>query len=296
MPHCASLSVTLKGIVTGNAPQIDLFATWTTDFRVRLNRQTNALEFEVQPDEHGKIHIRNLFRRSGTNERQYQRLLNSFLSLTAESSAEQWEKIAAELGPLIARHPLHHVGVGNEIKEPISLWLTAQKDLAALWDDLQHLSRASDIVPIEAERREEAIRNVLIMGITPAPDGSIPPEHEHLIEAYMPPATSAQQQLVSRIGDRLNRWFLHGHPAIKPLLNPFTLRAEIVVEQGIQALFLMSVALSREDASSFPTRCARANCTNTFFTSGKKKYCSEACQHAAKAARQRQRMKAKGQS
>ncbi|GGM22340.1 hypothetical protein [Deinococcus aerophilus] len=169
----------------------------------------------------------------------------------------------------------------------MSDWLKATQDLSALWEDIEALATA-DTEPLSLEeRREIGIDRLAALGY-PVETVS-PAQLEAQLEAYIPRADTEVQNVTDRIGRRLNAWFRGQHPRVSPLLNPRTRDVEIVVEQGIQALFLMTVSLARNELGAFPRMCTRPNCTRKTFMTGRKKYCSLACQQAHKSARQRQR-------
>ena len=131
---------------------------------------------------------------------------------------------------------------------------------------------------------------------------------ESLLKAYMPlEAASPAVKLVDIIGDRLNDVFQDNsvlnkvsqdeserpaHPRIVPLINPETLEVEIVVPQGLQALFLMSCILLHKSNRGFLRRCKRANCARTVFMSRRQEYCCKPCQEADKTLRARMRKRA----
>lgn len=96
-----------------------------------------------------------------------------------------------------------------------------------------------------------------------------------------------QSEKVDALGTQLNRQFMPRAQPIVPLVNPDTLQLELMFSTGIQALFFMSVALTREDRISFPARCGGHGCTWVSFMRGIKRYCSKACQEAEISARYR---------
>ena len=84
------------------------------------------------------------------------------------------------------------------------------------------------------------------------------------------------------------------HPRIAPSINPITFEVEIVVLQGLQALFLMSCILLHKSGRGFLRRCKRANCAKTVFMSRRQQYCCVPCQAADKTLRARMRKKRQG--
>ena len=280
--------------MTSNAPTAQLFATWTTDFDVRLNRKTASLEFMPACVDGLYRQPRNLFARPGSNEHRYQVLIEELLTLKEASPNEEWERVARLLGPLFARHPLHHAVANGLIVEPLSEWLQVQRALGELWDSIERLASASS-TPLSLEKRREiASGRLATMGLTSPEEASSSDEYEKLLEPHMPPELDTEvHQAIADIGGSASEWFKQPHPVMVPLLNPQSLQVEIVVEMGIQALILISVSLARNNLAAFPTLCARPSCTRIAFMKGSKKYCSISCQAADKTQRARNRKKAK---
>ncbi len=277
--------------MTSNFSPPELFTTWSTHFEVRVDRAAEKLIFEPARVDGRHLRPKSLFDRPGSGESHYHKLITTMLSLNSKSTDRQWQAAAVALGPLIQRHPMQHAALGLDLSESMAQWQTASRELAALWEDVQNLASAPTQSLSEEERVEVALDRLAAAGF-PVEGMSAAQLQPHLAPYLPAPSDSEAQELHARIGNRLNRWFQSKHPRISPLLNPVTHEIEIVVEQGIQALFLMSVALARNDLAAFPRKCARPRCTRIAFMKGRKRYCSIRCQEAEKTARSRRKMQA----
>lgn len=277
--------------MTSNFSPPELFTTWSTYFEVQVDRATERLIFKPACVDRLYLRPRSLFDRPGSGEGHYHKLIITLLALNPQSTDQQWQTAATELGPIIQCHPMQHAALGIDLSESMTQWLTASRELASLWEDIQNLANAPSHRLSEAERVEVAIDQLAAIGF-PVEELSAAELQPHLV-AYLPKRSDTElEEVHAQIGNRLNRWFRSNHPRISPLLNSSTHEIEIVVEQGIQALFLMSVALARNDLASFPRHCARPKCTRIAFMKGTKKYCSSRCQSAEKTARSRKKTQA----
>lgn len=271
----------------------DLFTTWGCEFDVTLSADRARLVFTPRRTPEGLPIPRNLFHKPGGHERPYETLLTAFLSLNADSPPETWQAVAAQLGPLFAPHPFQRAMEHEVVNEPRSLWLEARDDLSKFWERFQALPKLSTTPLSLEERRAAALTAIAVQGADV--DAVSPEELEPLIEAHMPHEWQTERrEMMQSLGTQLNGRFMPPAPPIAPLINEETARLELVFPLGIQALFFMSVALAREDRTSFPTRCGRHGCTRVSFMRGMKRYCSKACQEAEKSARHR-RKKTSGQ-
>lgn len=284
-----------------NAETIEVFATWTSLFDVEVHRAERHLIFRPRLTAEGTLQHRSLFGRPDQSERGYAPLIEALLSLGPDASDADWKAVATLLGPIIQHHPAHHARLDGVVTEHMEQWLGAQERLRRFWEKVDSLGTASRTIPAPLtpeRRREEALDRLAIDDDTLA---SLPPhEVEALIQAHAPREKASEAlDLIEAIGGELNEVFQDNpvqpsHPRIVPLINPRTFEVEIVVPQGLQALFLMSSMLLHDSRRKFLRRCKRANCGKTVFMSNRQHYCSLPCQEAEKM--RRSRLKKKRQS
>ena len=300
--------------MTSNSEPTEVFATWTARFDVEVDRAGQRLIFKPLLSNTGRIQRRNLFERPDEGNQDYSHLIEALLSLEEGAPDSAWKTVAERLGPIIQHHPAHHAHADGEVTERMAQWLDARERLYQFWTMAERLAGTSRIPESRLtpeQKREEAVSRLWMDD--EAMSRLAPDDLERLIEAHMPPkavmpeAISPALKLVDDIGHRLNEVFQDNsvlnkvsrdkpgrpaHPRIVPLINPETFEVEIVVPQGLQALFLMSCILLHKSNRGFLRRCKRANCARTVFMSRRQDYCCQACQEADKTLRARMRKRA----
>ena len=287
--------------MTSNAEITELFATLSAEFDVEVHRAEQRLVFTPRLSSDGRPQPLNLFGRPGQSQRGYGPLIEALLSLKPETSDADWKAVATLLGPLIQHDPVHHARAGGAVTEYMAQWLGASEKLRLFWEKIEALPTASRTIPTPLtteQRREEAERRLGMDAETLARQS--PHDRERLLRAHsLREGTSEAFELVGAIGNGLNEVFQDdpvqpSHPRIVPLINPSTFEVEIVVPQGLQALFLMSSMLLHDSRRKFLRRCRRASCGKTVFMSSRQQYCSVPCQEAEKVKRSRLKRKHQG--
>ncbi|ADY26626.1 protein of unknown function DUF1470 [Deinococcus proteolyticus MRP] len=274
--------------MNSDANSAGLFASWSMKGKVDIDLGGQVIIFS-QPEA-----TMDLFARPGGSEGHYRRRVEALLSLHAGSTADEWQAVAQELGPLFTVHPLHALFSQPELRESMDLWLKAGQDLRLMWSRIEKLTTASPDAWTQAEREEIGLQGLETAGADL--DALSEDARRKLAEAYTPQEWASEAgEVVDGIGQQLNSWFRATPSRVVPLVNPETLQVELVVEQGIQALALMSVLLIRNDRSAFPRQCGRTGCTRITFMKGRRRFCSKACQEAAKSQRYRSRRAAQGE-
>lgn len=259
---------------------VELFATWTSRFQTALAEggSKGVVQFAFLPDATGIYSLHDLFNRSGRGERHFEHLVNAFLSLGERADEAQWVATTALLGPLFIPDPYQASIDRAVLSESRRDWLEGSRLLKLFWSNLERLSEVSSAPLSAEERRQEGLEQ---LGISP--ERVSPGELEILLEAFMPREwESDATRLDDEIGNHLRQRFTSPAPPIMPVLHPHTKELQIVVRQGIQALFIMSMVLARKHRGSFPRACARPNCTMVAFMPTRKRFCSKPCQVAAK--------------
>ena len=284
--------------MSSNSEATEIFATWTAVFDVEVDRIGQRLVFRPARSAEGEVQLRSLFRRPDQIEHGYGPLIEALLSLRPDASNAEWKTVATLLGPLIHHHPAHHAQADGVVTEQMGQWLDVRERLQQFWTMTESMAAASRATPVPVasdEKREEAIDR---LGMdTESRSRVAPDELERLLTAHTSrDATSPALQLADAIGNKLNEIFQDNplqpsHPRIAPSINPFTFEVEIVVLQGLQALFLMSCILLHKSDRGFLRRCKRANCAKTVFMSRRQQYCCTPCQAADKTQRARMRKK-----
>ena len=284
-----------------NSEATEIFATWTAVFDVEVDRIGQRLVFRPALSAEGKVQLRSLFERPDEGENDYSHFIESLLSLGPDAIDGDWKAVAERLGPIFHHHPAHHALLNGEVTEQMAQWLEARERLYQFWTMTEGMAAASRATPLPTppdQKREEATRR---LGMDAELRSRLAPDElERLLEAHTPSeATSPALELADAIGNKLNEVFQDSsahpvHPRIVPLINPTTFEVEIVVPQGLQALFLMSCILLHKSNRGFLRRCKRANCAKTVFMSRRQQYCCTPCQAADKT--QRARMRKKRQS
>ena len=287
--------------MSSNSEATEVFATWTAMFDVEVDRIGQRLIFKPVRSAEGKVQLRSLFRRPDQSEDGYGPLIEALLSLKPDASDADWKTVATLLGPLIHHHPAHHAQANSVVTEQMVQWLDVRERLHQFWTMTEGMAAASRAMPLPAtpdQKRDEAVHR---LGMdTESRSRLAPDELERQLAAYMPSdAISPALELADAIGNKLNEIFQDNplqplqpsHPRIAPSINPTTFEVEIVVLQGLQALFLMSCILLHKSDRGFLRRCKRANCAKTVFMSRRQQYCCTPCQAADKTLRARQRKK-----